>query len=138
MTERVTRTPCGSLRAGDAGKTVLLRGWVDRRRDHGDLVFVDLRDRSGFVQAVFDPELMPDRSLLEFAKELRSEFVVELSGEVVRRDAAALNAAMPTGEVEVRVTRGALLARSETPPFAVEDGIKWSDAEDNTLDELGY
>ena len=124
MTERLTRTYCGTLRAADAGRPVLLRGWVDRRRDHGELVFVDLRDRSGFVQAVFDPELMPDKSLLEFAKDLRSEFVVELTGDVVLRDTAAVNAAMPTGEIEVRVTGALLLARSETPPFPVEDGIK--------------
>jgi aspartyl-tRNA synthetase len=130
MTEKTSlpaRTPCGSLRAADAGRTVLLRGWVDRRRDHGDLVFVDLRDRSGFVQAVFDPERMADKSVLEFAKELRGEFVVELAGEVVLRDAAAVNAAMPTGEIEIRVARGLLLARSETPPFPVEDGVKASE-----------
>ena len=121
------RTPAGSLRREHAGKAVLLKGWVNRRRDHGELVFVDLRDRSGLAQVVFDAQFLPSASLLEAAKEIRSEFVLEVEGTVVARDASAVNADLPTGEVEVRATALAILNRADTPPFPIEDGVKASE-----------
>ncbi len=102
-------------------------GWVNRRRDHGDLVFVDLRDRSGLVQVVFDAQFLPSMELLEAAKEIRSEFVLDVEGTVVERGAAAVNPELPTGEVEVRATALTILNRSETPPFPIEDDVKASE-----------
>ena len=127
MTAPAPRVPAGSVRREDAGKTVLVKGWVHRRRDHGELVFVDLRDRSGILQVVFDAEFLPSEDLLARAKELRSEFVLEVTGEVILRDPAAVNGEMPTGEVEVRATALELLNRAETPPFQIEDSVKASE-----------
>jgi aspartyl-tRNA synthetase len=121
------RTPAGSLRKGDAGKTVRLMGWVNRRRDHGDLVFVDLRDRSGLAQVVFDAQFLPAKELLEVAKEIRSEFVLDVEGTVVEREAGARNPDLPTGEVEIRATALSILNRADTPPFPIEDGVKASE-----------
>ena len=100
---------------------------MNRRRDHGELVFIDLRDRSGLAQVVFDARFLPDAALLTLAKELRSEFVVDVTGSVVARDADAVNVELPTGGVEVRATSLAILNRADTPPFAIEDGIKASE-----------
>ena len=122
-----SRVPAGSVRREDAGRTVLVKGWVHRRRDHGDLVFADLRDRSGLLQVVFDAQFLPSPDLLARAKELRSEFVLAVTGEVVLRDASARNAEMPTGEVELRATSLEVLNRAETPPFFIEDGVKASE-----------
>jgi len=122
-----SRTPAGSLRKGDAGKTVRLMGWVNRRRDHGDLVFVDLRDRSGLAQVVFDAQFLPAKELLEVAKEIRSEFVLDVEGTVVEREAGARNPDLPTGEVEIRATALSILNRADTPPFPIEDGVKASE-----------
>ena len=102
-------------------------GWVNRRRDHGDLVFIDLRDRSGVAQAVFDARFIPDATLLALAKELRSEFVVDVTGTVVAREGDAVNADLPTGAIEVRATALEILNRADTPPFPIEDGIKASE-----------
>ena len=110
----------GSLRAADVGREVLLAGWVARRRDHGNLIFVDLRDRSGLVQLVFDPSAAPAAHHL--AEGLRPEYVVRVRGAVVARDAATVNPALPTGEVVVRVAEAEVLAGSRTPPFEVEAG----------------
>ena len=118
---------CGDLRAAHAGQTVVLMGWVNRRRDHGELVFIDLRDRSGLAQAVFDARFLPDASVLALAKELRSEFVVDVTGSVVARDADAVNPDLATGAIEVRATSLAILNRADTPPFPIEDGIKASE-----------
>ncbi len=119
-----SRTPAGSLRPSDVGRTVRLQGWVNRRRDHGELVFIDLRDRSGLAQVVFDAELLPDAALLTLAKELRNEFVVDVTGAVVARGADAVNAELPTGAIEIGATSLAILNRADTPPFPIEDGIK--------------
>jgi aspartyl-tRNA synthetase len=102
-------------------------GWVNRRRDHGELVFIDLRDRSGLAQAVFDARFLPDAALLALAKELRSEFVVDVTGSVVARGADAVNPNLPTGAIEVRATSLEILNRADTPPFPIEDGIKVSE-----------
>ncbi|HEX7528737.1 MAG TPA: amino acid--tRNA ligase-related protein, partial [Thermoanaerobaculia bacterium] len=122
-----SRTPAGTLRPEHVGKTVRLMGWVNRRRDHGELVFIDLRDRSGLAQAVFDARFLPDAGVLTLAKELRSEFVVDVTGNVVARDADAVNPDLPTGAIEVRATSLAILNRADTPPFPIEDGIKASE-----------
>ena len=127
MTASPLRVPAGSLRREDAGKSVLVKGWVHRRRDHGELVFIDLRDRSGLLQVVFDAELLESPALLARAKELRGEYVLAVAGVVVPRGEAARNADMPTGDVELRATALEVLNRSETPPFQVEDETKASE-----------
>lgn len=108
----------GALRADDAGATVRLAGWVHRRRDLGGLVFVDLRDRSGIVQLSLGPD-WTEAGSLETAPSLGSETVVAVEGEVVRRPEGMANAEMPTGEVEVHVSRLEVLAEAETPPIPV-------------------
>jgi aspartyl-tRNA synthetase len=122
-----SRIPAGTLRPEHVGETVRLMGWVNRRRDHGELVFIDLRDRSGLAQVVFDARFLPDAALLALAKELRSEYVIDVAGDVVARDADAVNADLPTGAIEVRATSLEILNRADTPPFAIEDGIKASE-----------
>ncbi len=111
----------GALRAADVGETVTLAGWVAKRRDHGGLIFVDLRDRSGIVQCTFDPDSGAEAFAL--AERVRPEWVIELSGDVRHRPVGTVNAAMPTGEVEIAVTSVRVLNTSETPPFEIETGI---------------
>ncbi len=96
-----------------------MAGWVHRRRDHGGLVFVDLRDRTGIVQVVFNPETAPEAHAS--SHDLRSEWVISVRGEVVPRSEETVNRDMPTGEVEVRVTELAVLAQAETPPFPIDE-----------------
>ncbi len=110
---------CGAVRESDAGRTVRLVGWVQRRRDHGGLIFVDLRDREGIVQVVFGPEV--GATAHEVARRLRAEFVVAVGGEVVRRPAGTENAALPTGQVEVRATATEILNEAKTPVFPIEE-----------------
>ena len=112
---------CGELRAADAGKKVNLHGWVQRRRDHGGLLFIDLRDRTGLLQLVFNSE--GDRELFAAAETLRSEYVITVRGEVVRRDPDKINPALKTGEIELQVSSLEILNRSKTPPFYIEDGL---------------
>ncbi len=119
MTARV-RQPAGGLRAADAGKTVLLKGWVARRRDLGELIFLTLRDRSGLVQVVFDKGRCPAAAVAG-AAEARSEDVVAVEGEVILRGEGQRNRDLPTGDVEVLAASLEFLSRSETPPFVVED-----------------
>ena len=107
---------CGTLRASDAGKTVTLMGWVNRRRDLGNLIFVDLRDRTGLVQIVFDKESSP--ALHEKASRVRSEYVLAIVGSVKRRDASTINKNVPTGEIEIIAEELRVLNDSKTPPFA--------------------
>jgi aspartyl-tRNA synthetase len=114
---------CGSLRSSDAGKEVVLMGWVHRRRDLGQLIFIDLRDRAGIVQVVFHNEQYPEAHAK--AEELRSEFVVAVEGRVLRREKA--NPDIGTGEVEVLATRLYLLNNSKTPPFQIEDEVTASE-----------
>ncbi len=110
---------CGALRAEHAGTEVVLCGWVARRRDHGGVTFVDLRDRLGIVQLVFHPGEAPEAHAA--AQGLRSESVVRVRGVVRRRPEGTVNPALATGEVEVAVSSVEVLAASETPPFPVED-----------------
>jgi aspartyl-tRNA synthetase len=109
----------GDLRAADAGETVRVAGWVNRRRDHGGLIFIDLRDRSGIVQLVFDPELSAETHAV--AHKLRAEDVLSATGELRRRGPEHVNAGLPTGEVEIAVAAVSLLADAETPPFPVDE-----------------
>ena len=127
MTESVPRVLAGTLRREDAGRTIVVKGWVHRRRDFGELVFVDLRDRSGILQVVFDAELLESPELLSRAKELRGEYVLAVTGAVVPREGSARNPDMPTGEVELRATALEVLGRSETTPFVIEDDVKASE-----------
>jgi aspartyl-tRNA synthetase len=111
---------CGDLRRKDVDREVTLLGWVQRRRDLGGLIFVELRDRQGIVQVVFNPEL--NRQAHEKAQSLRSEFVVGLKGKVVARPEGTLNPKLKTGEIEVIAQELKILNTSKTPPFLVEDG----------------
>jgi aspartyl-tRNA synthetase len=113
---------CGELRPENAGKDVVLMGWVNRRRDHGNLIFLDVRDRSGITQIVLDKELGAEAHAK--AEAARSEFVVAVKGKVRRREAGLENPNMPTGEIEVVATELLLLNESKTPPFSpAEDAI---------------
>jgi aspartyl-tRNA synthetase len=115
------RVAAGELRSSDVGKDVILRGWVHKRRDFGELIFIDLRDRSGLVQIVVDQQRVTDTAVVAEAKEVRSEFVVEISGSVTMRAEERKNAKIPTGEIEVVAKSVKILSRSDTPPFQIED-----------------
>ena len=110
---------CGQVLGDRVGSEVRLAGWVNRRRDHGGLIFIDLRDRTGVVQLVFDPD---DTSADAFAlgHKLRSEDVLSVGGEVVERDPEQVNPEIPTGAVEVRVAAAELLSDADTPPFEID------------------
>ena len=110
---------CGELRAENAGQQVILMGWVNRRRDLGNVVFVDVRDRTGLTQLVFDKS--DNAPLHAKASELRSEFVIAAIGKVRRRDEKTINRHVPTGEIEVVVTELKLLNDSKVPPFVPSD-----------------
>lgn len=113
---------CGALTHAHIGETVTLNGWVQTRRDLGGVLFIDLRDRSGIVQIVFNPAYSGEA--LQIADRVRSEYVLEVTGTVVKRDAETINANLPTGEIEVRVTEIEVLNASKTPPFFIEDGVE--------------
>jgi aspartyl-tRNA synthetase len=112
----------GTLRSADVGETVTLAGWVHRRRDHGGLIFIDLRDREGLVQCVFDPDVSGEAFAL--AERVRPEWVVELTGSVRNRPEGTMNPNLPTGEVEVIVVSARVLNTSETPPFEIDAAIE--------------
>ena len=114
---------CGDLRASDADKDVVLMGWVHRRRDLGQLIFIDLRDRAGIAQIVFNKELHPEAHAK--AEQLRSEFVVAVEGRVLRRQKS--NPEIASGEVEVMATRLHILNNSKTPPFQIEEEVTASE-----------
>ena len=114
---------CGELRLSDAGKTVSLCGWVQRQRDLGGLIFVDLRDRTGLVQLSFDDSTAKD--IFEKASTLRSEYVVAATGLVRERESKTNKIA--TGDIEVYVSELRLLAKAETPPFEIVENSKAND-----------
>ena len=112
---------CGELRKQDAGKEVTLCGWVSKRRDHGGIIFIDLRDRSGLVQVVIDPA--HDDKDFHKAETVRSEFVLQVKGMVRNRTEETVNPNLPTGEVEVVVEGLNILNPAKTPPFYIQDGV---------------
>jgi len=113
---------CGELNKEHVGIQVTLAGWVDRRRDHGGLIFIDLRDREGVAQVVFNPET--SRSCHEIANEMRNEYVVSINGEVALRPSGTENYNLPTGEIEVIAQNTAILNPSRTPPFYINEDIE--------------
>jgi aspartyl-tRNA synthetase len=112
---------CGEVAVEDIGKRLVLQGWAQRVRDHGGLIFIDLRDREGVVQCVLDPNAAP--GVFNIAETVRSEFVLEVEGSVCRRPSGTENPSLATGEVEVQIDRIEVLNASNTPPFPIEDGI---------------
>lgn len=113
---------CGELRASNEGQEVVLCGWVSHRRDHGGLIFIDLRDRSGLVQLVFAEDKIGADQFPK-AESLRSEFVVAVRGKVSLRDKETINPNMATGEVEIYAEELRILNKAQTPPFYIQDGI---------------
>ncbi|SEM69251.1 aspartate--tRNA ligase [Paenibacillus sp. OV219] len=113
---------CGTLTKAEVGQTVTLNGWVQRRRDLGGVLFIDLRDRTGIVQIVFNPDFSGDA--LAIADRARNEFVLAVRGQVVERDAATVNSNIATGEIEIRVTEIEIMNAAKTPPFPIEDGVE--------------
>ena len=117
---------CGSLRADSIGQDALLMGWVTSRRDLGSLIFIDLRDREGITQVVFDPQI--EKVSHEHAHILRNEWVIAVKGTVFRRLEGQENASLPTGDIEVKVTELKILNRTETPPFQVDGAVDASES----------
>jgi aspartyl-tRNA synthetase len=118
---------CGELREEHVGRTVVLNGWVHRRRDHGGLIFIDLRDRAGLLQVVFAPSEAPDATRI--ADQARPEYVLAVEGQVARRPDGTENPRLATGALEVRARRAEILNVSQTPPFALDEP-------DSQVDEL--
>jgi aspartyl-tRNA synthetase len=112
----------GDLRASDAGREVRVAGWVHRRRDHGGLIFIDVRDRSGLVQLVFHPDA--SGAAFTAAERLRSEHVISALGTVVEREPQNKNPNIPTGDIEISVTAMDTLAEAVTPPFPVDEDLE--------------
>src|SRR5512146_655806 len=108
---------CGELRAADVGKRVTLMGWVHRRRTHGGLVFVDLRDRWGLTQLVFNPTV--SAAAHDIAEQCRLEYVIAASGTVAHRPEGTTNPTLPTGEIELVVDQAEVLNAAKTPPFDI-------------------
>ncbi|ROQ92203.1 aspartyl-tRNA synthetase [Desulfosoma caldarium] len=117
---------CGSLRLDHSGQNVVLMGWVQRRRDHGGLIFVDLRDREGITQIVFDPQA--DAAAHEAAHALRSEYVIAVQGTVRQRPEGMANPKLKTGDIEVLVYALKILNVAKTPPFLIEDDTEVSES----------
>src|SRR5215471_8868808 len=113
---------CGDLRAEDSGRRITVAAWSDTRRDHGGLVFVDLRDHTGKTQLVINPERAP--AAAQVGHEIRNEFVLQATGEVVPRAPEAINPNLPTGQIEVQVDELRILSRSTALPFQLdEEGV---------------
>ncbi len=116
---------CYELGADDVGREVVLMGWVQRRRDHGGVIFVDLRDKEGITQVVFNPEL--DKKVHEKAHAIRNEYVIGVRGRVEKRPEGMVNPNILTGEIEVLVTELKILNTAKTPPFLIEDTVDVSE-----------
>ena len=114
---------CGELRSSDIGREVTLAGWAWHTRDHGGLIFIDLRDRDGYTQIVVDPDCVTPEDFAK-AEHLGREYVVKASGRVRSRGEEAFNPNMATGEIEVLANSITVLNTSVTPPFSIEDGIE--------------
>ena len=117
---------CGELRIRSIGQKVTLAGWVHRRRDHGGLIFIDLRDREGLTQVVFNPEVSPDTH--STATGLRSEYVIQVTGEVSKRPEGTENRKLPTGEIEVVASSMKVFNTSKTPPFYINEEVDVDEA----------
>ncbi len=134
MQEKLKRSHvCGELRLADKGKEVVLMGWVQRRRDHGGLIFVDLRDRSGLVQVVFDPSI--GQEFFRLAETVRNEYVLAVRGNVGARPEGTANPNLATGEVEVRALELQVLNAAKNPPFYISDDV---DVEENVRLKYRY
>ncbi|RMF18559.1 MAG: aspartate--tRNA ligase, partial [Candidatus Dadabacteria bacterium] len=123
---------CGALTVNDAGREVAVAGWVHRWRDHGGVVFIDLRDRSGIVQIVFRPE--NDADLHARSHKLRSEYVIAVRGQVDKRSPETVNPNLPTGEIELVVTEMELLNTAANLPYPVHDPLE----DQNELNRLRF
>ncbi|MEH7306506.1 aspartate--tRNA ligase [Neobacillus drentensis] len=110
---------CGEVPESAVGEKVTLKGWVQKRRDLGGLIFIDLRDRSGVVQVVFNPDL--SKEALQIAERIRNEFVLDIVGTVVARDAATVNENLKTGKIEVQAEKVTIINEAKTPPFMISD-----------------
>ena len=110
---------CGELKISNVGQTVKLSGWVHNRRDHGGIIFIDLRDRYGITQIKFDPS--KNKGVWETADTLRSEWVITIEGQVVSRPENTANLKIGTGEIEIEVMEISILNRSKTLPFEIKD-----------------
>jgi aspartyl-tRNA synthetase len=119
---------CGELRKEHVGRTVTIAGWVNRRRDHGKLIFIDLRDREGIAQVVFNPEALVSVRAHSIAVELRSEYVVRVTGKVQPRPKGTENPKLATGEVELIVEEAELLNKAKTPPFYINEEVEVDEA----------
>ena len=117
---------CGELRASHEGEAVTLAGWVHRRRDHGGLIFIDLRDHDGLTQVVFNPKNAAEAYAV--ADTVRGEYVLQVEGAVSRRPKGTENAHLPTGEIEVKAHAATVLNEAKTPPFYI--------VEETDVDEL--
>ncbi|MGA4517834.1 aspartate--tRNA ligase [Solibacillus silvestris] len=115
---------CGLVTAAEAGQEVVLKGWVQKRRDLGGLIFVDMRDREGIVQVVFGDQA---KDALELANKIRNEFVIEVKGTVVLRDASQINKNMKTGEIEVVASELTIINEAKNPPFAIDNNAEVSE-----------
>lgn len=116
---------CGRVSKEQLGQKVTLKGWVQKRRDLGGVIFIDLRDREGIVQVVFNPEL--SKEAWETADTCRSEYVIEVTGEVIARNPEAVNPKMVTGAYEVMIDEITILSKSKTPPFPIEEDANVGD-----------
>ncbi len=116
---------CNDLRDKQIGENVILNGWVDNRRDLGGVIFIDLRDRYGITQVVFEPTYNKDAH--ELGRSLRSEFVISIEGKVRKRPAGTENASLSTGTVDVMVDKLIILNEAETPPFQIKDDLDVSE-----------
>jgi aspartyl-tRNA synthetase len=117
---------CGELRKEHAGKKIALAGWVDRRRDHGELIFLDLRDRSGVAQVVFNPQV--SKKCHQIAEQVRNEYVLRVSGEVSPRPKGTENPKLPSGDIEVIADEVEILNTSKTPPFYINEETEVDEA----------
>ncbi|MGM9944576.1 MAG: aspartate--tRNA ligase [Lysinibacillus sp.] len=115
---------CGEVTAAQQGEQVVLKGWVQRRRDLGGLIFVDMRDRTGIVQVVFGDHA---KDALEIADKIRNEYVIEVTGKAVLRDPSQVNPNLKTGEIEVLAEAITIINKAKTPPFAIEDDVEVSE-----------
>jgi aspartyl-tRNA synthetase len=124
---------CGELRKSDSGKIVTLAGWVHRRRDHGGIIFIDLRDVNGITQVVFNPDISKEAHSI--AEELRNEYVIKISGTVSERPEGTENKSLPTGEIEVIAIDLKILNRAKTPPFYINEEVE---VDENLLLQYRY